>query len=92
VEIVQTKEGRAVQLAVRNEGEFFGEMARVERETRSATLRALSDVRVQVLDRETFLLQAHADPALAYHLMQEMSRRIREASAQLAEVKTRTQD
>ena len=92
VAVTQQRDGKQIQLATRRAGDFVGEMALFERETRSATLRAVSDVRVLVMDRETFMRQVHENPALAYRMMQKMSSRIREASAQLAEIKGHTLD
>ncbi len=88
VQVIQEKEGKEVQLAVRKEGDFFGEMAIFEREVRSATVRALGEVNVLALDKPTFLRQVHEDPSLAYRMMQRMSSRVRELSAELARVKT----
>ncbi len=88
VQVVQEKGGKEVPLAVRREGDFIGEMAIFEREVRSATLRALGEVHVLILDKDTFLRQVHEDPSLAFRMMQKMSRRIREVSTELARVKT----
>ena len=87
VEIVQERDGKQVRLAVRGEGDFFGEMAIFEREVRSATARALGDVRVLTLDKMTFLRRVHEDPSLAYQILQKMSSRIRELSAEVVRLK-----
>lgn len=88
VEVVQEKDGQEVRLAVRGEAEFFGEMAIVEREVRMATVRALGEARVLTIDKKTFLRRVHEDPSLAYRIVQKMSNRIRELSAELVRVKT----
>lgn len=87
VEIIAEEGEKEVQLAVRNAGEFFGEMAIFEREVRSATVRALGDARVLTVDERNFLRRIHQDPSLAYRMVQTMSRRIRELSTEVARLK-----
>ena len=87
VEVVLEKDGEEVRLAVRGEGEFFGEMAIFEREVRMATVRALGQARVLTIDKKNFLRRIHEDPSLAYRIVQTMSRRIRELSAEVAQLK-----
>ncbi|MBI3950947.1 MAG: cyclic nucleotide-binding domain-containing protein [Acidobacteria bacterium] len=89
VEVLRENEGKEVRLAVLGEGDFFGEMAIVEREARSATVRALGEVRVLTVDKKTFLRRVHEDPSLAYRIMQKMSKRIRELNTELVRLKTR---
>jgi CRP/FNR family cyclic AMP-dependent transcriptional regulator len=82
-EAIQGKEGKEVRLAVLGEGDVFGEMALFERMPRSATVRALGDVRVLTIDKKTFLRQVHEDPSLAFRILQKMSYRIRELDTEL---------
>ena len=82
-EAIQGKEGKAVRLAVLGVGDVFGEMALFERMPRSATVRALGDVRVLTIDKKTFLRQVHQDPSLAFRILQKMSYRIRELDTEL---------
>lgn len=89
VEVVVEQDGREVRLGVRRAGEFFGEMAIFEREVRMATVRALGSARVLSVDRKNFLRRIHEDPALAYGMVQSMSGRIRELSAEVARLKSR---
>ena len=87
VEVLLEKEGKQARLAVMSEGDFFGEMALIEREVRSATVRALGGVRVLTVDKATFLRRIHEDPSLAYRILQKMSRRIRELDDLLGQTK-----
>lgn len=87
VEVVVEKDGEEVRLAVRGETEFFGEMAIFEREVRMATVRALGQARVLTIDKKNFLRRIHEDPSLAYRIVQTMSRRIRELSAEVAQLR-----
>lgn len=82
-EAIQGKEGKEVRLAVLGEGDVFGEMALFERMPRSATVRALGEVRVLTIDKKTFLRQVHEDPSLAFRILQKMSYRIRELDTEL---------
>ena len=87
-EAIQGREGKEVRLAVLGEGDVFGEMALFERMPRSATIRALGEVRVLTIDKKTFLRQVHEDPSLAFRILQKMSYRIRELDTELVRLKT----
>jgi CRP-like cAMP-binding protein len=87
-EVLQEKENKEVHLAILGEGDVFGEMALFEREARSATVRALGDVRVLTVDKKTFLRRIHEDPSLAFSILQKMSYRIRVLNAELVRLKT----
>ena len=68
-------------------GDFFGEMAIVEKKARMATVRALGQARVLTVDKKNFLRRIHEDPSLAYRIVQTMSRRIRELGAEVAQLR-----
>lgn len=87
VEVILEKDGREVRLAVRKEGEFFGEMAIFEREVRMATVRALGPARILTVDKRNFLRRIHEDPSLAFRIVETMSNRIRELSEEVARLK-----
>jgi CRP/FNR family cyclic AMP-dependent transcriptional regulator len=87
-EAIQGEEGKEVRLAVLGEGDIFGEMALFERMPRSATVRALGDVRVLTIDKKTFLRRVHEDPSLAFRILQKMSYRIRELDTELVRLIT----
>jgi len=78
VEVILETGDKEVLLVVHGEGEFFGEMAIFDRDVRSATIRALGETRVLTVDKKNFMRRVHADPALAFRLVETMSRRIRE--------------
>ena len=87
VEVIEETDRGEVQLALRGEGEFFGEMSIFEQQVRSATVRALGDARVLTIDKKNFLRRIHEDPSLAFHLIQTLSSRIRELSAEVAQIR-----
>lgn len=70
-------------------GDFFGEMALLESEPRSATVRARGATRVMVIQPGGFLLRIRRDPTFAFEVMQKLSHRVRHLSEQLATVARR---
>ena len=86
LEVVRRGKDAEVRVAVLEEGEIFGEMAIFERESRSATVRALGEARVLTVDKKTFLRRVQEDPSLAFNLVRMMSRRIRRLSGEIAEL------
>jgi CRP/FNR family transcriptional regulator, cyclic AMP receptor protein len=83
VEVVRRSGGREYCLALLGTGEFFGEMALVERDVRTASVRAVGDVYVLTLDKSSFLRQVHEDPSLAFRLLEKMSQRVRALNERL---------
>ncbi len=78
VEVLLEDGDHEVHLALRREGDFFGEMALFDRDVRSATVRALGEARILTVDKRNFMRRIHEDPALAFRLVESMSLRIRE--------------
>jgi CRP-like cAMP-binding protein len=87
VEVFVERSGKEIQLAVRGEGEFFGEMAIFEREVRSASVRAVGPARLLTIDKGNFLRRIHEDPVLALRITEMMSSRIRELSVEVSRLK-----
>lgn len=82
VEIMHDNQGQLVQKAVLGKGSFFGEVPFLERiispSIARTTVRALGEVQVIPVSRETILHRIHDNPELGYRLLQTLSRRIRE--------------
>jgi CRP-like cAMP-binding protein len=76
VEVVTIRNGEIHRLAQLGRGDFFGEMSIFEKEVRSATVRALGDVRLLTVDKRTFLRRIQEDPTLAFRIVKEMSARV----------------
>ena len=91
VEIICENNGEEVCLAIREAGEFFGEMAIFERTVRSATVRALGPARILTIDKKKFLRRIQEDPTLAFRIVEIMSRRIRELSEEVSQLKGQVQ-
>ncbi|HTR03752.1 MAG TPA: Crp/Fnr family transcriptional regulator [Thermoanaerobaculia bacterium] len=77
---VDSPDGREVVLTHLQAGDFFGEMALLEGETRSASVTALTASEVVVLAREDFFAALAADFALARKVLQALSARLRRAN------------
>jgi CRP/FNR family transcriptional regulator len=92
VEVIMEQDSEEVRLAVRGEGDFFGEMAIFDREVRSATIRASGQVRVLTVDKKNFLRSIQAYPSLAFHIVETMSRRIRELDDEVARLESRVRE
>jgi CRP-like cAMP-binding protein len=60
-------------------GSYFGEMALIDREVRSATVIAETDVKCLVFSRSAFRPFAYAHPEVAWALLEVMVERVREA-------------
>ncbi len=71
-------------LATLSAGDFFGEMALLNSQPRSATVRAKSPVRALVVEKEDFHRMMLASPAVAVKLLELMSARIRNADEQIS--------
>lgn len=55
----------------------FGEMSIVDSSPRSATARALTDTKLAVIDRRTFLFLVHETPMFALQVMGNIAERLR---------------
>jgi CRP/FNR family transcriptional regulator, cyclic AMP receptor protein len=71
-------EGRYVPLDRIDAGEFFGELAMLTGEARSATATAVTPVRVWELDRDTFYSFLTAHPTSAIRVLIVLARRLRD--------------
>jgi CRP-like cAMP-binding protein len=82
--VTREVDGREVHIATLKTGDIFGEMAIFEKEPRSATVTAQGAVTVLSIDKAGFLRRVHEDPSLAYRILQQLSRRIRDANEEIA--------
>ena len=86
-EVVDEMGGKTVRLAVLGENDFFGEMAIFDHDVRSATVRALGEVRVLTVDKRTLLRRIQEDPTLTFRLVEHICNRLRKVNAELARLK-----
>jgi CRP/FNR family transcriptional regulator, cyclic AMP receptor protein len=70
-------------LVVLSEGDFFGEMAVIDREPRSATATAMTETKCIVLNQEVFESTMHSNIHIVKKILRNMSSRLREANKQI---------
>ncbi len=87
LEVVREEQGKETLIRLVGQDELIGEMAVFERQRRSATVRARGAARVLTLDKKNFLRRVNEDPSLAFRIVETMSRRVRELSAQVVELR-----
>lgn len=84
VEVLSRTDGRSRILAVLGEGDFFGEMALLTGNPRSATVRAVTDVDLLALHQPDFDELVLKYPTLAVTLGRVLSQRLKRAGEYLA--------
>jgi CRP/FNR family transcriptional regulator, cyclic AMP receptor protein len=77
---VDSPDGREVVLSHLQTGDFFGEMALLEGETRSASVEALTDCELAVLARAEFFAVLERDFSLTRKILERLSSRLRKAN------------
>ena len=87
VEILVERDGRETVVGVAHAGDMLGEMAIFLHERRSATVRAKGRARALTVDKKNFLRRINEDPSIAFRLVETMSRRVRELSKEIAELR-----
>ncbi len=88
VTVVQSKNGKEVKIAELGEGDFFGEMALIERRNiRRATVRSMGDTRVLTVDKKTFLNRVQEDPSMVFRIVQTSIGRVRKLTDQVSHIK-----
>lgn len=81
-------DGKEIILSTFGPGEFFGEMAILDDEPRSATVVAVDSVRVQTIFKEDFLSLLRDNFAITKKILAEMSVRLRTASHRIESLAT----
>jgi CRP/FNR family transcriptional regulator, cyclic AMP receptor protein len=74
---VKDADGHDATLAELHDGEFFGEMAILDEQPRSADATVLTNTRLAVLSREDFRAFLHKNPDIALGILTAMIRRLR---------------
>lgn len=77
-------DGKEVTLSTLEEGDFFGELALIDFDPRSATTVAIEDCELLALQREDFQHALEQDPRLAGALIQVLVARLRKANHQIS--------
>lgn len=84
VKVARTStDGREVILTILSESDFFGEMAILDGQTRSATVVAIEDSELFLIQRNDFINLLKEYPEVAISLLQELTKRLRSADAKI---------
>jgi F420-non-reducing hydrogenase small subunit len=86
VKVSQVDGERETVIAVREKGDFFGEMALFEDERRSATVTAIRETRLLPLSRASLLEKVRSDPNVALHFLRGLILRIQEADGEVKKI------
>ena len=76
-------DGREVILSILGEYDFFGEMAILDGLSRSASVIAMSDSELFIIQREQFLDLLKEFPEISINLLQELTQRLRSADSKI---------
>jgi CRP-like cAMP-binding protein len=82
----ETEDGQRVTLSVLGPGESIGEMALLDDSHRSATVEAVEDSTILVIDRNSFHVLIRSRPDLALLIMRNLSRRLRQRTADIVDI------
>ncbi|MCF7824726.1 MAG: Crp/Fnr family transcriptional regulator [Candidatus Marinimicrobia bacterium] len=77
------EDGREAVLAFLGEGDFFGELAILDGETRSANIITLSTCKIQTINRGEFIDLLEHHPSVATALLMELASRLRKTDMHL---------
>ena len=78
-----SEDGREKILEIFGPGDFFGDMSLVDREPRSASIKTIQACVLLALSRHDFLGLLRSAPDVCMQVIQELSRRVREADEQI---------
>jgi CRP-like cAMP-binding protein len=77
--VLISRDGKEIILSILKGGDFVGEMSLLDGEPRSATVIAMKESELLIIQRNVFLKQVEENPSIAKAVLEEMSRRIRRA-------------
>ncbi len=83
VKVIKEREDVETTLATLEEGDFFGEMSLFDNKPRSATVKALGDIKLLEINQKNFLKKISRDPSLAFRMLEKMSQRIRKSDEKI---------
>jgi CRP-like cAMP-binding protein len=83
------KGGDEKTLVILGPGDFFGEMAVIDKDNRSANAIALEPSRLISLDEDVFEMHMQTNPKIVKKILKNLSTRLREANQQIANLMIR---
>lgn len=78
-----SEDGREKILEIFGPGDFFGDMSLLDREPRSASIKTTKACVLMALSRQDFLGLLRQNPEVCVQVLQELSRRLRDADEQI---------
>ena len=84
-EVIKKLGNREILIAILGEGQVFGEMGLIEDRPRSATVRARSELKIRIIDRDHFNELLRTKPSVLIPILKSLFERLRQASEWLAE-------
>ncbi|MCX7875813.1 MAG: Crp/Fnr family transcriptional regulator [Melioribacteraceae bacterium] len=78
-----SNDGKEVIFSILNENDFFGEMAILDGQKRSATVSALEPSEVFIIQRNDFIDLLYSHPEISIALLQELTTRLRNADMKI---------
>jgi hypothetical protein len=84
-EVLKKSGKKDITIATLEEGQVFGEMGLIEERPRSATVRAVSDLKVRVINRDKFNELLRSSPLVLIPILKILFERLRQTSTMLAE-------
>ena len=82
--IITHTDGKEIILNILKSGDLFGEMAVFDHMPRSATVVAEQDCELLIISRENIEDQIKKNPQIAFKLLSDLSRRLRQATEQIS--------
>jgi CRP/FNR family cyclic AMP-dependent transcriptional regulator len=83
VQLTRKVRGREAHLATLPAGEFFGEMAIINKQPRSATATVIEEAHLLVLDARTFEAMIRGNAEIALRMIKKLAARLGQANSQL---------
>jgi CRP-like cAMP-binding protein len=80
----QLKDGVEKTLVILGPGDFFGEMAVIDKDVRSANATAMDPSRLIALDEEVFEMHMQTNPKIVKKILKNLTSRLRESNQQIA--------
>jgi hypothetical protein len=85
VEVLKRSGNKDILVATLGEGQVFGEMGLIEDRPRSATVKAITELRLRVISREGFNELLQKKPSVLIPIIKSLFERLRQASELFAE-------
>jgi CRP-like cAMP-binding protein len=78
-----SEDGKEVILTILSDSDFFGEMAIIDGQSRSANVTAMEDTDILIVQRNDFIQLLHDYPEISISLLQELTKRLRIADMKI---------